>query len=59
MKQEVIDLGTGRVSSLFGKLFLPTLVGMVSVSAVTAIDGIAAVNICIPLLFLRWCSNCG
>lgn len=58
-----MDFGTGKVSSLFNKLFFPTLVGMLSVSAVTTIDGIfvghgvgsdgiAAVNICIPLLMI-------
>lgn len=63
MKKETIDFGEGKISSLFGKLFFPTLVGMVSVSAVTTIDGIfvghgvgsagiAAVNICIPLLMI-------
>lgn len=56
-----MNLGTDRVSVLFKKLFFPTLLGMLSISAVTTIDGIfvghgvgsdgiAAVNICIPLL---------
>lgn len=58
-----MDLGTEKVSVLFRKLFFPTLAGMLSMCAVTAIDGvfvghgigaqgIAAVNICIPLLML-------
>jgi len=61
--KETIDFGTAKVSTLFNKLFFPTLLGMLSVSAVTTIDGIfvghgvgsngiAAVNICIPLLML-------
>ena len=61
MKETEIDFGTGKVSSLFRQVFVPTLFGMLSLSAVTMIDGIfvghgvgsdgiAAVNICIPLL---------
>lgn len=60
MKQE-LDFGTERVSTLFRKIFVPTVLGMLSLSAVTMVDGIfvghgtgsdgiAAVNICIPLL---------
>src|SRR5699024_9526607 len=63
MKKETIDWGTERIPVLFGKVFFPTLLGMLGVSAVTAIDGIfighgvgsdgiAAVNICIPLLMV-------
>lgn len=63
MKEKVIDFGTGKVSTLFRQLFFPTLLGMICVSAVTTIDGIfvghgvgsdgiAAVNICIPLLMI-------
>lgn len=59
--EAVIDLGTQSVSRLFRELFIPTVFGMLSISAVTTIDGIfvghgvgsngiAAVNICIPLL---------
>lgn len=61
MKNETIDFGGADIASLFRKIFFPTVLGMLSVSAVTAIDGIfvghgvgsdgiAAVNICIPLL---------
>ena len=61
MKRDAIDLGTVNVFRLFRKIFIPTLLGMLSMSAVTAIDGayvghgigsdgIAAINICIPLL---------
>lgn len=63
MKRDAIDLSTVNVFTLFRKYFVPTLLGMLSMSAVTAIDGIfvghgvgsdgiAAVNICIPLLML-------
>lgn len=63
MKRDAIDLSTLNVFTLFRKYFIPTLLGMLSMSAVTAIDGIfvghgvgsdgiAAVNICIPLLML-------
>lgn len=63
MKRDAIDLGTLNVFTLFRKYFIPTLFGMLSMSAVTAIDGIyvghgigsdgiAAINICIPLLML-------
>lgn len=56
-----IDFEQTKVSTLFRRLFFPTLMGMLSVSAVTTIDGIfvghgvgsdgiAAVNLCIPLL---------
>lgn len=61
MKRDAIDLSTMDVFTLFRKLFIPTLLGMLSMSAVTAIDGIfvghgvgsdgiAAINICIPPL---------
>ena len=63
MKRDAIDLSTLNVFTLFRKYFVPTLLGMLSMSAVTAIDGIfvghgvgsdgiAAVNICVPLLML-------
>lgn len=61
MKHRTLDFGTDSVSSLFREIFIPTVLGMLSMSAVTTIDGIfvghgvgsdgiAAVNICIPLL---------
>ena len=34
------DLGTLDVCTLFRKYFIPTLFGMLSLSAVTAVDGI-------------------
>ena len=63
MERDAIDLSTLNVFVLFKKYFIPTLLGMLSISAVTAIDGIfvghgvgsdgiAAINICIPLLML-------
>ena len=63
MKRNAIDLGTLDVCTLFRKYFIPTLFGMLSISAVTAVDGIlvgegigsdgiAAMNLCIPLLML-------
>ncbi len=63
MERDTIDFGTVKISKLFRRLFIPTLLGMLSISAVTAIDGIfvghgvggdgiAAVNICIPLLLI-------
>lgn len=55
-----MDLGRDNVTSLFFRLFFPTLLGMLSMAAVTAIngafvghgvgsDGLAAVNITVPL----------
>lgn len=60
MKTEAIDFENGRVKSLFYKILFPTLLGTISMSAVTAIDGIfighgvgadgvAAVNIIVPI----------
>lgn len=59
MERDAIDLKTLGIPTLFRKYFIPTLLGMLSISAVTAIDGIfvghgvgsngiAAINICIP-----------
>lgn len=63
MERDAVDLGTLRVATLFRRYFVPTLFGMLSISAMTAIDGIfighgvgsdgiAAVNIGIPLLMV-------
>ena len=63
MKRDSLDLGKMKVPVLFRKYFVPTLLGMLSMASVTAIDGIyvghgvgsdgiAAINICIPLLML-------
>lgn len=59
MANDKIDFGTSKVSTLFKQIFIPTLFGMLCVSAMTTIDGIyighgvgsdgvAAVNICVP-----------
>lgn len=59
-KTAVMNFGEDSVLSLFSKLFFPTLLGMLSMAAVTAIngafvghgvgsDGLAAVNITVPL----------
>lgn len=63
MKRDSLDLGKMKIPVLFRKYFVPTLLGMLSMASVTAIDGIyvghgvgsdgiAAINICIPLLML-------
>ncbi|EFY07705.1 MATE family efflux transporter [Succinatimonas hippei] len=59
----MIDYSFANITNLFFKLFFPTLLGMFSVSAVTTIDGIfvghgvgshgiAAINLCVPLIML-------
>lgn len=59
MQRDTIDFKNDNVGRLFRRLFLPTLVGSLSVSAMTAIDGIfvghgigsdgvAAVNLAVP-----------
>lgn len=40
MERDAIDLGTLRVATLFRRYFIPTLLGMLSISSVTVIDGI-------------------
>lgn len=68
LEKDSIDLGKVNVYKLFNKYFFPTLLGMLSVSALTTIDGIfvghgvggagiAAVNICVPLYML--CTGLG
>jgi len=63
MKRDSLELGKMNVPELFRKYLIPTLLGMLSMASVTAIDGIyvghgvgsdgiAAINICIPLLML-------
>ncbi len=58
-----IDFGTVNISRLFRKIFVPTLLGMVSWSLLTVIDGIfvgwgvgsngiAAINICYPIFLV-------
>lgn len=63
MSEPIIDFGKEKVSTLFNRIFFPTLLGMLSMAAVSTIDGIfvghgvgsdgiAAINICIPLLMV-------
>ena len=40
LTKDAIDLSTLSIPRLFGRYFLPTLLGMLSISAMTAIDGI-------------------
>lgn len=40
MQRDAIDFHNGSVPRLFRKLLLPTLLGTISIAAVTAIDGI-------------------
>ena len=58
-----MDFAKDKISVLFHKIFYPTMFGMLSVGALTAVDGIfvghnvgsdgiAAVNICMPLLMI-------
>lgn len=60
MKRDAINFEEERVPVLFRKILIPTLLGTISISAVTAIDGIfighgvgadgvAAVNIVVPI----------
>lgn len=60
MSTDSINFETGRIPTLFRKMLIPTLLGTLALSAVTAIDGIfighgvgaegvAAVNIIVPI----------
>ncbi len=60
---DFMNFGTEKISTLFKKIFIPTLLGMISMSAITAIDGmfvghsvgsdgIAAINITAPLFMV-------
>lgn len=60
MQRDAIDFKNDKVSTLFCKLLFPTLLGTISIAAMTAIDGIvvghgvgadgvAAVNIVVPV----------
>ena len=40
MKRDAIDFENGQISSTFRKVLIPTLLGTLSMSAMTAIDGI-------------------
>ena len=63
LTKDAIDLSTLSIPRLFGRYFIPTLFGMLSISAMTIIDGvfvghavgadgIAAINICVPILMV-------
>ena len=63
MNRDAIDFENGKISRLFRKLFFPTLIGSLSIAAMTAIDGIfvgrgvgsdgvAAINIAAPIWML-------
>lgn len=63
LTKDAIDLSTLSIPRLFGRYFLPTLFGMLSISAMCAIDGIfvghavgadgiGAINICVPIMML-------
>lgn len=63
MKTDAIDFERDKVYTLFRKLLIPTLLGSISISAVTIIDGIfvghgvgtdgvAAVNIVVPIYMI-------
>lgn len=60
MKRDSIDLQNGDITTLFRRLLIPTLLGTISMSAMTVIDGmivghgvgavgVAAVNIVVPI----------
>ncbi len=59
MKRDAINFGSDKIPVLFRKIFIPTLIGMVSMALMTTIDGVfvghgvgsdalAAVNIFVP-----------
>ena len=63
LTKDAIDLSTLSIPRLFSRYFLPTLFGMISISAMCAIDGIfgghavgadgiGAINICVPIMML-------
>lgn len=63
MQRDSIDFEKGNVRQLFHGIFIPTLLGMLGMSAVTAVDGIfvghtvgseglAAINILVPVFML-------
>lgn len=63
MKRDSIDFGTMKISNLFSRMFVPTLLGMLFTATITIADGIfvgrgvgsdglAAVNIVAPLFMI-------
>ncbi len=68
MARDKLDFGSGKIKSLFGAMFFPTLIGMVFNSALNICDGmfvghgvgsngLAAINIVAPLFLL--CTGIG
>ena len=68
MERDKLDFGSGKIKSLFGAMFFPTLIGMVFNSALNICDGMfvghgvgsngrAAINIVAPLFLL--CTGIG
>ena len=68
MERDKLDFGSGKIKSLFGAMFFPTLIGMVFNSALNICDGmfvghgvgsngLAAINIVAPLFLL--CTGIG
>lgn len=64
LDRDKLDFANGKIGPLFRALFFPTLIGMIFLSALTLIDGIfvgqgvgaegmAAVNIVAPILWLQ------
>ena len=63
MQRDAIDFGSDNIPKLFGKMLMPTLLGMLCISLMTIIDGVfighgvgsdalAAVNIFSPFWLL-------
>ena len=63
MQRDAIDFGSDNIPKLFGKMLMPTLLGMLCISLMTVIDGVfighgvgsdalAAVNIFSPFWLL-------
>ena len=63
MERDAIDFENGEITALFRRLLIPTLLGTLSISAMTVLDGaivghgvgahgVAAVNIVVPIFLL-------
>lgn len=68
MQRDAIDFGSDNIPKLFGKMLMPTLLGMLCISLMTIIDGVfighgvgsdalAAVNIFSPFWLLMTASD--
>lgn len=40
MRRDAIDFGSDNIPKLFGKMLMPTLLGMLCMSVMTVIDGV-------------------